>query len=118
MGKQNDENIFDDNENDFSPKENEDKAKKDEEETKRIELPYTVDLEFPFTVAGKEYASVTFKRGLIVEDVKHLPLDFKAQKLGHFTRPIAGMTELPTAIIDAMNMSDFNKCLEVVQSFL
>lgn len=112
------ENEFEDALNDFSNKENEDTAKKDEEEMQRAELPFTYALQFPYKMGNKDITEVVFKHRMRVEFIKHLPVQVKDQKLGHFTKPIAGMTGLPTAFIDAMDKVDFDECLMIVQPFL
>lgn len=111
-----DTGTFGEMENDFSDAENEEPSNEAPDEG--ITLPYTIDLGTPITVGSQEITQVVFKNRLKVHLMKHIPLDTKLQKMGHYTKPIAGMVGLAPAVIDEMDMADFVRCMNVVKYFL
>ena len=91
----------------------------DEEEDKEIELPHTVKLSRSYTVGKRTFDKLVFKRPVSVGLIKHLPAgDMSNLRVGHFIPVIAGMTEMPSVVIEALLPKDFTACAGVAATFL
>ena len=106
---------FEGDDNQFSNEENE--APDNDE---KIELPHTLQLTNSVKVGKKTYTQLVFQNPLTVRMMKHLPAggDGVVIKVGHSIPMVAGMTGVPSVVIEALSAKDFMTAVTVVRHFM
>lgn len=83
-----------------------------------VELPYTLEFGRSVTVGKHEYTSLTFVREPTVADLAHMPVQAELQKMGHFMPIVSGMVQESSAVVEALPVPIFQRCVAVATPFL